>query len=133
MAIRHQIELWMTVAFMLYLGAFFLARKRWNTHVILATLGFVADMYATYLMSFSSIGGNMNLPLSVEVHTLLAAAAISAFCFLAAFGLQTLRYKKEFEWYSYRLWKNWHIKWAKFVFLPIWILTYLSGFALVFV
>lgn len=58
MEIKHQIEIWMSVAFSLYLLAFFVARKKyWNAHVLMALFGFFADMYATYLM-WKLLSGN---------------------------------------------------------------------------
>ncbi len=131
MEIKHQIEIWMSVAFLLYLFAFFVARRHWNIHVLTALFGFFADMYATYLMWLLLSGNGVVLiqfPLTLKVHIALSVLAILAFFFQAALGLKAL---SEIQLVRSR-YRILHIKSAKCMFLPIWIVAYLSGFALAF-
>lgn len=129
---RHQIELFMTVAFASYLGAFFTARKHWWAHLLLACFGFVADMYATCLMvmvlgedSFSF----SRMPPGIKFHAYMAFVAILAFVIQALLGYQAEEHPDTKKRILYR---TWHIKSAKWMFLPVWIVTYASGFALPF-
>ncbi|KND48456.1 MAG: hypothetical protein AB200_01860 [Parcubacteria bacterium C7867-005] len=128
MEVRHQIELWMTVALALYLTAFFIARRSWASHVVLAISGFVADMYATYLMVVISQDGVSLSRVSVwvQLHTVLSLSAIGLFFFQAYLG-----YHAKWGWpYERWLYRDQHIKFAKWVFLPTWAVAYASGFLL---
>ena len=130
MTTQHSIELWMTLALALYIGAFVIARRAWTVHVVLALSGFVADMYATYLMAMVSRGGLgnfLNIPLSIQVHTLLALFAVGMFLIQATLGYKTWRSK---EMWRYELYRRRHITFAKWVFLPVWFLAYGSGLLL---
>src|ERR1035437_3707613 len=131
MPIARQIEVWMTVAFLFYLAAFFLARKAWHTHIILAVCGFIADMYATWLMVGMSRSGTSFWTIShgLQFHTLMAFVAIIAFLLQAGLGLRLMSTNDIITCAKY--WK-YHTRSAKYVFLPIWVLTYGSGFALAF-
>ena len=108
------IELLMTEALLLYFFAFYLARsfpkERWR-HVFVACIAFILDAGATYKM------WQMDLHLDnwvVVVHTYLGLIALSLFVVQAVLGI--MRKRKQ------------HIFFAKFVFLPMWVISYFSGF-----
>lgn len=132
MEIRYQIEMWMTIAFALYLGTFFLARMHlnWRVHVWLAVAGFAADMYATYLMF--GVFGNDGVSFSqshilLRLHVVLSLLAIFGFFFQAWLGIQIVKTPSP---HGRILKKGRHSSFAVRVFLPIWVSAYVSGFAL---
>ena len=134
MALRHQIEMWMTVAFALYAVAYGLVKfKFWKLHIVCASLGFATDMYATVLMVriMSRMEGNLNdVSLMVKIHLFLSLVAIFAFIAQAMLGVKILR-KKNLAFRQAAMLD--HGRFAVRFFFPIWIISYLSGFALAFV
>lgn len=107
----------MTGAFVSYLAALFLAPKT-KKHIICAVIGFSLDMYATYLMetygrAFVSDFSKMLL----YTHTALAGLAILLFLTIASLGAR--RNPK-------------HPVLARFLFLPVWVASYLSGLFLIY-
>lgn len=108
------IETLMTIALGLYFLAFYFARKykkeRWK-HIVTASVAFIIDAYATYIMF------QMDLHLDnwvVIVHTYLGLIALSLFLVQGTLG--ALRKRKQ------------HIFFAKYIFLPTWVVSYSSGF-----
>ena len=108
------IEIIMTVALVLYFVAYWVARKAgryWWAHIVVALVAFGMDAWGTYIM------WRMDLPLSgwvPIVHTTLTLIAIALF-FVQA-GLGALRRRQA------------HILFAKWVFLPAWVISFMSGF-----
>lgn len=108
------IETLITVALLFYFLAYFIARSRKYplfVHVAFAATGFLFDMYATYLMSNVD---QSNPSTVVTIHTTLTLIAIALFGVQATLGIL---HKREA-----------HIWFAQKVFLPMWIISYLSGF-----
>ncbi|MDB5266876.1 MAG: hypothetical protein JWN89_691 [Parcubacteria group bacterium] len=135
MPLRHQIELGMTLALFLYLGAFKMARTRWRTHLALAGLGFLTDMYATALMirlREEDTHSFWSLPWKIQVHTSFAIIAILVFVGVATMGLEAHGAKERGESAHYSHYRAWHVWGVKYLFLPVWILAYSSGFLLAF-
>lgn len=127
MAIRHQIEMFMTIALVLYSVAFVLARKKQaRTHVFIALLGFLFDLYATYLMStfnqYTTLGSQSVV---IQVHTWLAILALSMFFVQAILGVATYLDRRDPHLFIKH--RRRHITFAKWVFFPTWIVAYLSG------
>ena len=108
------LEIIMTVALVLYFLAYWVARKAgrfWWAHILVALVAFALDAWGTYLM------WAMDLRLTgwvVTVHTALTLTAIALFFVQASLG--ALRRRQQ------------HIFFAKWVFLPAWVLSFLSGF-----
>ena len=108
------IETLITVALLFYFAAYLIARKRkypLYVHISVASIGFAMDMYATYLMSNIN---QTNPSIVVTIHTTLTMIAIALFGVQAALGILRKR--------------NAHIWFAQKVFLPMWIISYMSGF-----
>lgn len=124
------IELLITIALAMYFLAYYFAtaKKRLTIffpiprvdripkypralHITIACIAFVIDMVATYLMMQLDVstGG-----LLVIVHTILTLVAVSFFVIQAAFGILKLR--EQHKWFATR------------IFLPMWVVSYLSGF-----
>ena len=108
------IEVLMTMALLLYFFAFYLARsfpqERWR-HIFVACLAFALDVGATIKMF------QMDLHLDnwlVMLHTYLGIIALSLFVVQGTLGI--MRKRKQ------------HIFFAKYVFLPTWVVSYSSGF-----
>jgi len=115
------IKLLMTIAMLFYISAFAVGRNRWIAgHIILALCGFVFDLYATYLME--TLGAGFGLAFSfyppiLKFHTIVSIIAIAAFLLQMFLGI----YRK----------KTWHVLSAKFIFFPMWTISYLSGMYLI--
>jgi len=108
------IEILMTFALAFYFLAFWLARKykkeRWK-HISIACFAFALDVAATYQMWL------MDLHLDnwvVKLHTILGLVAISLFLVQGTLGIMRKR--------------KLHIFFAKYIFLPFWVISYSSGF-----
>ncbi len=125
MEARHWMEIWMTLALICYFAAYFVAKKDWEQHLVFATVGFLADMRATYLMMQVGLG---TLSGKTGVHTLLALVAILAFFIQAWLGYKA-KWGGDYHQIAYR---HMHVRFAKFAFLPIWVVAYLSGLILPF-
>ena len=108
------IEIIMTVALLLYFVAYFVARhagRYWWAHIIVACVAFAMDAWGTYIM------WKMDLPLTGWVpitHTVLTLTAIALFFVQAGLGALRMREK--------------HILFAKWIFLPAWVISFMSGF-----
>lgn len=114
-----EIKVYMSAALGFYLLAFFSAKTRRKTHIFFAVCGFIFDLYATYLMHIGTeIALKNNFQFILHSHISFALLAIIAFLVQAALGI----WKK----------KEAHIFSAKYVFLPLWIATYVSGLYLLF-
>lgn len=125
METRHLMEIVMTVALACYLVAYFVAKRSWKAHFYSAIAGFMADMWATYLMMQVGLG---TLSGKTGVHTLLALVAILAFFIQAWLGYKA-KWGGDYHQIAYR---HMHVRFAKFAFLPIWVVAYLSGLILPF-
>jgi hypothetical protein len=68
-----------------------------------------------------------NMPSGIKFHGYMALVAIIAFLVQAGLGFQATQNAGTPSGYRYR---TWHVKSAKWMFLPVWIITYASGFAL---
>lgn len=106
------IEILMTVALALYFLAFYLARKvKWRpVHITVALIAFFIDVQATIMMY------QMDLHLDnwvVILHTYLGLLALSLFLVQGYLGM--MRKRKQ------------HIFFAKYIFLPVWVVSYSSG------
>jgi hypothetical protein len=113
MSLLHQIEGLMTLAFMLYVIAYFMAKRKNKKHKIIALIGFFMDMYGTYLMFVISNGAMFSGYLYSDIHTVLSLIAFFLFFIQAMLGI----FKKI----------NYHMAFAKYVFFPVWILSFISG------
>lgn len=109
------IEMLMTFALMLYFTAFICARKLPRelllVHIIVALVAFSFDVGATIIM------WKMDLQLDnwvVYLHTWLGIIALSLFLVQGTLGI--MRKRKA------------HIFFAKYIFLPMWVISYSSGF-----
>jgi len=113
------LEILMTIALAIYFLGYYIARngaKYWYLHIPVVFVAFIMDMYATYLMFLvdSDLTGWI-----VITHTSLTLIAISLFLVQATLGL--LRKRK------------YHIMFAQRVFLPMWVISYSSGFLFIFI
>lgn len=128
MTVQHAIEFTMTVAFLLYLGAF-ATRRNLDLHIGMAVLGFAFDMLATGLMVWMQRESEISfwqLSAMIKVHIVLSVFALFAFFVQAALGYKLQQYEIG-KWRHYR---KLHIRWAKYVFIPTWLCAYGSGFLL---
>ncbi|PIP73073.1 MAG: hypothetical protein COW88_03125 [Candidatus Lloydbacteria bacterium CG22_combo_CG10-13_8_21_14_all_47_15] len=107
----------MTGALICYLAAMFLAPKT-QKHWVCAVTGFALDMYATYLMETYGREFVSNFSHTIlYLHTALAATAIILFLTIAFLGVK--RHSK-------------HPMLAKYIFLPVWLASYISGIILIY-
>ncbi|MAG12667.1 hypothetical protein CL630_02525 [bacterium] len=109
------IELCIAVALVLYFLAFFIARKRgkwWYFHIWVAVVAFVLDAYGTYVM------WTMAADVKWDFHTISSIVALALFSIQAGLGI--FRRKKL------------HVLFAKWIFLPTWVVSFLSGFVYLF-
>ena len=108
------IEIVMTFALILYFMAYFVARKGgkyWWTHVLVALSAFILDAYGTYQMYLLDLSGAGWVTVT---HTSLTLLAISLFFVQAFLGVTRQRDR--------------HIFFAKNIFLPMWVISFFSGF-----
>ena len=108
------LEILMTIAMLLYIAAYFIAiygGGYWVYHILIAIIAFVMDMYATFLMVTMPV---IDSTWVITLHMTLTLIAISLFFVQAYLGLMRNR--------------KYHIIFAKRVFLPVWVVSYLSGF-----
>lgn len=117
------IKITMTLAMVFYTAAIIVGRsqKKRSTpryaHVSLASLGFVLDMYATYLMSMADASAvTVWMPLLI-FHTIVSLLAIFAFCAMLTLGAT----KKITH----------HRRFVYFGFVPTWLCAYVSGIVLI--
>lgn len=116
-----QIKVYMTAALLLYFLAYFLAKKMPRGHIVIAFLGFGLDLYATYAMEmYREASGLMfsHYTLTVKLHTIVAVIALLLFLVQAIFGFMGN--------------KKAHVFFAKYFFLPVWTVAFLSGLYLIF-
>lgn len=109
------IETLITVAFILYLLAFYIIKYTnypWWVHIVVACIAFGLDAIATGVMVYHS--HLQPISNALLVHRGLSIAALMLFFIQAGLGL------------SKRI--KLHGIFAKWVFLPIWTLSMLSGF-----
>ncbi len=104
----HIIELLVTIAFILYVVSFIIANRNVQTHIKIAVVAFILDIYATFIMF------TISEKIDFNIHTILSLVAIGLFCIQAFLGLLKL--------------KEIHIIFAKWIFLPVWVLSFFSGF-----
>lgn len=111
------IKFMMTTAMLFYSIAFWTGSKRYKaTHIVLASSGFALDLYATYLMETIRITSGLKFtifPPVLKFHTIISIVAIAAFLLQMFLGI----YHKP----------KWHVWSAKYLFLPSWVIAYLSG------
>jgi len=110
----------MTIALILYFASYIIARRRgpyFMTHIPIAIIGFLFDMYATFLMYILPHKHDYGIVLTI--HTTLTLIAISLFVVQSYYGIRRYRDK--------------HRLFAEKVYLPMWIVAYMSGFLLFFV
>lgn len=108
----------MTLALVLYAVAFNLARSRHKTHITLASIAFVLDLYATYLMETKQLIAVNYSGLLLGTHISVSLLALISFLAVAAFGI----FKK----------RQYHLVMLKWIFIPAWLASYLSGMYLIF-
>jgi len=77
----------MTLALVLYSVAFYLARGYRKTHISLASIAFVLDLYATYLMETKQLIAANYSGLLLGIHISVSLLALLSFLAVAAFGL----------------------------------------------
>ncbi len=133
MQTRYMIELGMTVALVLYLCAFRVARVNWGLHVALALAGFSADFAATVLMTQIRLADHSSLwsaPTPVILHVCLSSLALFLFFIVGAWGLQAKTAKREGDAKQYLSCRARHVFWMRWIFLPTWGLAFASGFML---
>lgn len=109
------IKLDMTIAMACYFAAFFAAKHIRPLHILFAFTGFGLDMYATYLMETMRMNAGNTLP---HVSLLPFHTAVSLLAIIAFFVQMTLGILRK---------RNAHVISAKYFFLPIWCIAYLSG------
>jgi hypothetical protein len=127
-------ELWMTIALMLYVLAFYIARiGLWRIHILSAFLGFCADMYATYLMAIISKDTPFfSASIAFQIHFSLALLAILAFLIQGWLGTSAYLNRKSGKYDHFLSHKNRHVNFAKKYFFRVWGLAYVTGFLLAF-
>ena len=107
----------MTSAFLFYCAALVYSKRNTKTHIILAVFGFVLDISATYMMEIYGRVFVTNFSLMLlYIHTTFAVLAIISFTITAYLGARRN--------------KN-HNLIARFIFLPIWIISYALGICLI--
>lgn len=131
MPIRYQIELAMTIALALYALAFFWTRwyYGWKIHASLAMLGFVFDMYATYLMAGQTWGVLSEASTLLKAHFIFSMLAILMFVIQGSLGV-SVKLARPIMKSAHRAD---HRKFATKVFFPAWALSYLTGLLLAIV
>ena len=108
----------MTLALVLYAVAFSLARIKHKTHITLASMGFILDLYATYLMETRQlIAVNFSRAL-LGFHITISLLALTSFMLVATLGVMKKR--------------NEHLKLLKWFFIPSWLISYATGMVLIF-
>jgi hypothetical protein len=129
MPIRYQIEVAMTIALAFYALAFFWTRwyYGWKIHVSFAVLGFIFDMYATYLMVDLTWGALFEASFMLQIHFVCSVLAITMFVIQGSLGLAILRGRPFVRRMEYRVD---HKKFATKVFFPMWALSYSTGLLL---
>lgn len=118
------IEILMTIALVMYFAAYFVAshkvdgkRPSWFIyHIPVAVVAFCIDMYATYLMFMLD---TEVMHWAVAAHTGITLVAVALFFGQALLGLARMREA--------------HIIFAQYIFLPAWVISFLSGLALAFI
>lgn len=108
----------MTLALFLYAIAFRLAGQHHKTHIGFAVMGFVLDLYATYLMETKQLIATNYSGLLLGTHISVSLLALLSFMLVAMFGLM----KK----------KQHHLKLLKWLFIPAWLVSYVTGMILIF-
>ena len=112
----NKIEILMSMALFLYFLAFYLARhfpmERWR-HIFVACMAFLYDASATYLMFLTNTETKNWI---LWLHSYFGLIALGLFLIQGTLGI--LRKRKL------------HIVFAKYVFLPAWVISYSSGFLL---
>ena len=112
----------MTIAIVLYFVAFYIAKKGgefWWTHIVVAIVAFLFDAYGTYLMWEIGVWeGIVDIFTIRFVHTSLSVLALLLF-FVQA-GLGVARKPKAHRWFAVK------------IFLPTWVVAYMSGFLMIF-
>lgn len=108
----------MTLALVLYAVAFYLAKGYRKTHITLAGIAFALDLYATYLMETKQLIAVNYSGLLLGSHISVSLLALLSFIAVAAFGI----FKK----------RQYHLVLLKYVFIPTWLASYVSGMVLIF-
>ncbi len=112
----------MTIAIILYFAAFYIAKKRWGlwwTHIPVAVVAFFFDAYGTYLMWEIGVWDGMIDIFTIQfVHTSLSVVALALF--FAQAGLGMARKPRAHRWFAVK------------IFLPTWVIAYMSGFLMIF-
>lgn len=108
----------MTLALVLYAAAFSLANKRHRTHIVLASIAFALDLYATYLMETKQLIASNYSALLLGSHVGVSMLALISFVLVALFGVLKKRQR--------------HLTLLKWFFIPTWLASYLTGMILIF-
>jgi len=109
------IELLMTIALILYFVAYFIARnkgKYFLAHVPIALIGFIFNLYGTFIMLTTL--NTVNYTPILIIHISLTLLALSLFFIQGYLGITEQAKKHRF--------------FAEKIFLPVWIISFLSGF-----
>jgi len=107
----------MTLALVLYVLAYVLAKNYRFWHIVAALVAFGLDLYATYLMETKQLVVVTTGKSFLYFHIAISMTALLTFIALAVFG--SLRKRKP------------HVFIAKYIFFPIWLTSYLSGMYLI--
>jgi len=108
----------MTLALVLYGAAFGLAKTHHRVHIALASIAFVLDLYATYLMETQQLIAFNYSALLLGSHITVSLLALISFMLVAIFGILKSRQQ--------------HLRLLKWFFIPAWLASYITGMVLIF-
>jgi hypothetical protein len=108
----------MTLALVLYGAAFGLARSHYRIHISFAATAFILDLYATYLMETRQLVASEYSTALLGTHIGVSMLALIGFVLVALFGVLKKR--------------NIHLKLLKWIFIPTWLASYVTGMILIF-